>query len=225
MPQTNYTMWSRWMSKTLWWQIVIREVQIRDLIAAAPFSTKCQYFRYVWPVWPWPQTFWPGNATGHIVPSWVVFVRHLNQITQIGTGPRSEYGKHFERLWDLDLVVRHLGIAPISRFGPRQLGIPSCRTQSRDWHATGFATWRPLREYWRSVSAQLPRQLAAFETYLMAHYDTEIFTDVQNDMELCNWEFYSREKKLQLLCLFDQSAAAHLRWNADGYVIRSWIVA
>ena len=91
-------------------------------------------------------------------------------------------------------VVRHLGIAPISRFGPRQLGIPSCRTQSRDWHATGIATWRPLREYWRSVSAQLPRQLAAFETYLMAHYDTEIFTDVQNDVELCNREFYSREK-------------------------------
>ena len=80
--------------------------------------------------------------------------------------------------WYLTFVVRHLGIAPISRFGPRQLGIPSCRTQSRDWHATGIATWRPLREYWRSVSAQLPRQLAAFETYLMAHYDTGIFTDV-----------------------------------------------
>ena len=91
-------------------------------------------------------------------------------------------------------VVRHLGIAPISRFGPRQLGIPSCRTQSRDWLATGIATWRPLGEYWRSVSAQLPRQLAAFETYLMAHYGTEIFTDVQNDVELWNWEFYSREK-------------------------------
>ena len=81
-------------------------------------------------------------------------------------------------LLDWSSVVRHLGIAPISRFGPRQLGIPSCRTQSRDWHATGIATWRPLREYWRSVSAQLPRQLAAFETYLMAHYDTGIFTDV-----------------------------------------------
>ena len=46
----------------------------------------------------------------------------------------------------------------------------------------------------RSPAAQLPRQLAAFETYLMAHYDTEMFTDVQNDVELCNWEFYSREK-------------------------------
>ena len=48
-------------------------------------------------------------------------------------------------------VVRHLGIAPISRFGPRQLGIPSCRTQSRDWHATGIATWRPLRESWLAL--------------------------------------------------------------------------
>ena len=31
-------------------------------------------------------------------------------------------------------------------FTPSELGIPSCRTQSRDWHATGIATWRPLRE-------------------------------------------------------------------------------
>ena len=98
----------------------------------------------------------------------------------------------FSIRWGM-FVVRHLGIAPISRFGPRQLGIPSCRTQSRDWHATGIATWRPLREYWRSVSAQLPRQLAAFETFLMAHHDTGIFTDVWN-VELCSWEFYSREK-------------------------------
>ena len=52
---------------------------------------------------------------------------------------------------DLGSVVRHLGIAPISRFGPLQLGIPSCRTQSRDWHATGIATWRPLRESWLAL--------------------------------------------------------------------------
>ena len=45
----------------------------------------------------------------------------------------SQLGGENERwITRLTGVVRHLGIAPISRFGPRQLGIPSCRTQSRD---------------------------------------------------------------------------------------------
>ena len=43
-------------------------------------------------------------------------------------------------------VVQHLRIAPILRFGPRQLGIPSCCAQSRDWQSTGIAIWWPLRE-------------------------------------------------------------------------------
>ena len=57
------------------------------------------------------------------------------------------------------VVVRNLEI------GMRLVSPPDGHSENHDW---------------RSVShvCQLPRQLAAFETYLMAHYDTGIFTDV-----------------------------------------------
>ena len=82
------------------------------------------------------------------------------------------------------IVVRHLGIAPISRFGPRQLGIPSC-TQSRDWHATGIATWRPLREYWRSVSAQLGHDSSLPSKRIWWHIMTQGYLQMYKIMWNC----------------------------------------
>ena len=60
---------------------------------------------------------------------------------------------------EFQVVVRNLEI------GMRLVSPPDGHSENHDW---------------RSVShvCQLPRQLAAFETYLMAHYDTGIFTDV-----------------------------------------------
>ena len=50
--------------------------------------------------WTWPKiwaiyvtlTYWPGNGTSHIVPSWVVFVPHMNIIHEIGNKPQSGHG-------------------------------------------------------------------------------------------------------------------------------------
>ena len=60
---------------------------------------------------------------------------------------------------EFQVVVRNLEI------GMRLVSPPDGHSENHDW---------------RSVShvCQLPRQLAAFETYLMAYYDTGIFTDV-----------------------------------------------
>ena len=40
-------------------------------------------------MWPWPLTNWPGNGTRHIVPSWVVFVPHMNIIHEISNKAQS----------------------------------------------------------------------------------------------------------------------------------------
>ena len=45
----------------------------------------------IWPTYV-TLTYWPGNGASHIVPSWVVFVPHMNIIHEIGNKPQSGHG-------------------------------------------------------------------------------------------------------------------------------------
>ena len=60
-----------------WWSTKIPPAQLQKL---------------KWPVWPWALTYWPRNNVRHIIPSWVVFLPHMDIIHEIGNEPLSGYG-------------------------------------------------------------------------------------------------------------------------------------
>ena len=43
-------------------------------------------------MWPWALTYWAGNGTWYIIPSWVVFASNMNIIHEIGNEPKSGHG-------------------------------------------------------------------------------------------------------------------------------------